>query len=193
MSQTVLTKQNPSPVTTRRSPLKNSESENTSRNRRSISGKFRSLFRKNSASPTRSNTNVGRTPTASTRQRSPSPEPAHSPTEAPHLRAPVVNWPFGKKKTKLSGTTSEKMTKKDKKKSTPTMEISTPVYDQEYQTSIRGQNFVPRTPELNHGSTGRTQSISSSTNYETKGFRDYMVIDNKKSTEQVKYSHFHFL
>jgi len=65
------------------------------------------------------------------------------------------------------------------------MEISSPIYQQGNQTSIQGQYFTPRTPELIHGSTGRPQPSS---NYEVtaaKGFRDYVVIDQ---TQQVRSS-----
>ena len=66
------------------------------------------------------------------------------------------------------------------------MEISGPVYEQEYQTGIRGQNFIPRTPEMTHGSVGRAQSSS---NYEisTKGFRDYTILDGTRPVHQVNH------
>jgi hypothetical protein len=194
MSSTVFAEQNSSPAQTRRIPIRNNEMENASErpsNRRSLSGKFRNLFRKNSSSPARSaiNYNESRPPPAAPIQyRSSSPSPIRPAIEAPHLRAPILNWPFGKKKPKLTGTTSDKPKRKESRKTKKTsrhsVEISTPVYQQEHQTAIRGQNFVPRTPELTHGASGRTQSPSS---YETptKGFRDYMVVDNIKSSQQV--------
>jgi hypothetical protein len=187
MSSTVFAEQNP-----RQIPIRNNEMENTP-NRPSLKGKlFRNFFRKTSSSPTRSTIHSeGRSPPAPIRQTSSSPSPTRAAMEAPHLRAPIVNWPFGKKKPKLTGTTSEQSKRKlsgKKKKTLPSsVEISNPVYQQEYQTEIRGQNFVPRTPELTHGAaTGRTQSSSS---YETptKGFRDYMILDHTKSSQQVKH------
>ncbi len=186
MSSVTFSEPNSSDIQTRRAPTKNDDKNSQ---RRSLSGKFRSLFRKNSSSPNRSVNNEGRLPPPGpSRQRSASPEPIRSSTEAPHLRAPIVHWPFGKKKTKLNAPASEKtkpkQSQKSKKTSAPPMEISSPIYEQEHQTSIRGQNFIPRTPELPHA-VGRTQSSSS---YETatKGFRDYMIIDKSKSSEQVK-------
>jgi hypothetical protein len=189
MSSVTFSEPNSSPIQTRRAPTKNEDKEKNSQ-RRSLSGKFRNLFRKNSSSPNRSVNNEARLPPpVPSRQRSASPEPIRTSTEAPHLRAPIVHWPFGKKKTKLTAPASEKtkpkQSQKSKKTSAPPMEISSPIYEQEHQTSIRGQNFVPRTPELTHGVVGRTQSSSS---YETttKGFRDYLIIDKTKLSEQVK-------
>jgi hypothetical protein len=184
MSSAVFTKKTPSPVVTRRPPVVNDDdtganSQRTT-NRRSLSAKFRSLFRKNSSSPNRSTSNDGRVSPTSSRRRSPSPEPLRSSMEAPHLRAPTVMWPFGKKKTKT------KESKKNKQKTKQTIEISSPMYEPEqHQTSIHGQNFVPKTPELAHGGIGRTQSSS---DYEatTKGFRDYMIIDHTKPSQQVR-------
>ena len=166
--------------------MRTAELENGSQptnNRRSLSGKFRNLFRKSSASPSRSviNNNEERPPPAPVRQ--PSPSPPRTATEAPHLRAPLVKWPFGRKKNK---TTKEKTKRKSKKKTPTSMEISTPIHEEEHQTSIRGQNFVPRTPELTHGGTGRTHS-SSSYDANTKGFRDFMIIDHTQSSQQVKH------
>ncbi|CAF2635310.1 unnamed protein product [Rotaria sp. Silwood2] len=195
MSSAAFSKQNSSPGPTRRARTRNENNENNPQhnaNRRSLSGKFRSLFRKNSASPNRTMNNTERTPTASSaRQQSLSPETQPAATEAPHLRAPLVSWPFGKKKSKSpatqNGKTKTKGNRKTKRTTAAPLEISGPIYLQEHQTSIHGQNFVPRTPEISHGNTGRTHSL---TNYETttKGFRDYMVIDNTKPSQQVKLS-----
>lgn len=193
MSQTVLTKENLSPIEPRRAPLRNADSEMNSQrpsNRRSLSGKFRSLFRKSSPSPNRSTTNTTeRVQSSSTRRRSPSPETVHASTEAPHLRPPLVSWSFGKKKNKSSGSASEKVKKKETRKptktSTPGAQIPAPIHPEIHQTSIRGENFVPRTPELPHGTTGRTQTFSTIHETTTKGFRDYMVIDTTKSTQRV--------
>jgi hypothetical protein len=192
MSSTVFSQQNSSTVQTRRTPTRNDDTENNpqpSANRRSLSSKFRSLFQKNS-SPDRT-TNNDRLPSPPPpRQTSASPEIIRASTEAPHLRAPLISWPLGKKKTTTTTTDNKKKPKnirKMKQKSQPpppTIEISSPVYVEDHQTSIRGQNFVPRTPELSHGVTGRTQS-STSYETETKGFRDYVVIDHPKGSQQV--------
>ncbi|CAF0839779.1 unnamed protein product [Rotaria sp. Silwood1] len=191
MSSGTFSKQNSSPGPTRRTRTRNEYNENNPQhnaNHRSLSGKFRNLFRKSSSSPNRTTNNTERPPLAPARQRSQSPQVKSASTEAPHLRAPLVSWPFGKKRAKSPATTNGKTKtkggRKTKKTTVPPLEISNPIYQQEYQTSIHGQNFVPRTPELSHGSTGRTHSSS---NYETttKGFRDYMVIDNTKPSQQV--------
>jgi hypothetical protein len=186
MSSSVYSQQNPSPIQTRRAPIKNNDIENNSQrqnNARSLSSKFRNLFRKSSSSPNQSTYNDRLPPPAPLRQRSPSPGSVRISTEAPHIRAPIFNWPFGKKTTT---TTKTKGKRKTKKPSAPFMEISSPTYQQEYQTSIRGQNFVPRTPEHTHVGIGRTQS-SSSYDTTTKGFRDYMIIDNTKSSQKVRF------
>ncbi|CAF4127382.1 unnamed protein product [Rotaria magnacalcarata] len=202
MSSTIFSQQNPSPVQTRRTQTRNENAHKTN-DRRSLSGKFRNLFRKNSASPTRTITNPEHlNPAASASpaiayQRSTSPETISASTEAPHLRAPSVNWPFGKKKAKsptrknesTNGKTKTKTkdSKKNKKVTITPLEISGPIHhqqqQQEYQTLIHDQNFVPKTPEFPHGSIGRTNS---SPPYETttKGFRDFMVIDHSNTSQQ---------
>jgi hypothetical protein len=196
MSTAVFTKQEPSPVVTRRQPATHAESGGSQRstNRRSLSGKLRSLFSKSSPSPNRTTVVDERPP----RPRSPSPEPG-PPADVPHLRAPLVNWSFGKKKTKPAGTTNvssttsktkTKVSRKSKQKPPippPPLEISAPIYQEERQTSIRGQNFVPRTPDLTHGagSNGRKQSSSSYETSATKGFRGYMIIDGTQQPPQA--------
>jgi hypothetical protein len=191
MSSTIYAKQNPSPAVTRRTPISIENTENGSRH--SLSGKLRNLFRKNSSSPNRIPSNDRPPPTTSVRQSSASPASGQSSTEAPHLRAPTFNWPFGKKKTKLSTTTSTPTTSKKKKKDsrktnqTPVrpIEISSPIYQQENPTtSMHGQYFTPRTPELVHDSSERLQS-SSSYEVTTKGFRDYVIIDQTRQYQQV--------
>ncbi|CAF2133235.1 unnamed protein product [Rotaria magnacalcarata] len=202
MSSTIFSQQNPSPVQTRRTQTRNENAHKTN-DRRSLSGKFRNLFRKNSASPTRTITNPEHlNPAASASpaiayQRSTSPETISASTEAPHLRAPSVNWPFGKKKAKsptrknesTNGKTKTKTkdSKKNKKVTITPLEISGPLHhqqqQQEYQTLIHDQNFVLKTPEFPHGSIGRANS---SPPYETttKGFRDFMVIDHSNTSQQ---------
>ena len=160
-----------SPAQTRRTRATNDDDGHS--NHRSFSNTIRNLFRKSSSSPTRTNNNNNNayaSPVLS-RQRSQSPGVIRASNEAPHLRAPTVRWPFGKKKTK--------------KRSVPPSNISRPIYEEEQQTSIRGQNFIPRTPELAHGGTVRSQS-SASYDAATKGFRDYTIIDQ---SQQVKNSH----
>jgi hypothetical protein len=196
MSSTIYTKQNPSPVVTRRAPMSTEDTANNTQrntNRRSLSARLRNLFRRNSSSPIRSPSNDRSPQTTSVRQTSSSPVSGKSSTEAPHLRAPTVNWPFGKKKKRLSTTKSTPKTSKKKIKSNqkknqaPTLhvEISSPIYQQENQTSIQGQNFTPRTPEFVHGSTGTPQPSSTYEVTTTKGFRDYAIITQ---TPQVRSS-----
>lgn len=196
MSSTIYAKQNPSPVVTRRAPMSTEDTANNTQrntNRRSLSARLRNLFRRNSSSPIRSPSNDRSPQTTSVRQTSSSPVSGKSSTEAPHLRAPTVNWPFGKKKKKLSTTkstpkTSKKKIKSNQKKnqaSTLHVEISNPIYQPENQTSIQGQNFTPRTPEFVHGSTGRPQPSSTYEVTTTKGFRDYAIITQ---TPQVRSS-----
>jgi len=186
MSSTVISKRNSSPVT-HRAPRRDDDIEDDSQRqykRRSLSGRVRDLFRKGSPSPNRSsNKSTGRLPpTPPQRHRSSSPGSIPAATEAPHLRAPIINWSFGKKKTK-STETKPKGNRKSKKTPTRSVEISGPVYQEEYQTSIRGENFVPRTPEYTQRASGRSQSSS---NFETRGFRDYSILDNTKPSQQVK-------
>jgi hypothetical protein len=215
MSSTLYAQQNPSPVVTSRSQMTIEDIGNSSQrtsNRRSLSGKIRSLFRRDSPSPNRTIKSDRRPPpppppqsttTTTVRQVSVSPASSRPSSEAPHLRAPIVHWPFGKKKTKLSATTSTPTTSKKKIKvsrkknqaPTPPLEISSPIYQQETQTSIQGQYFTPRTPELVHDSTGRLQSTSSyealTPSYEVstkKGFRDYVVIDQSQQSQHVRLS-----
>jgi hypothetical protein len=191
MSSTVFGKQNPSPAVTRRAPVSNEDPSN--RSQRSLSSKLRNLFRKKSPSPNRTTNNDGRPPPAPLRQRSPSPRSGKPSTDAPHLQAPTVGWPFGKKKAK-SPSTPKPNKKKNKDNRTPNqiivppMEISRPYYEQENQTSIRGQNFVPRTPEYAYNDNGRLQSSSSYEPSTAKGFRDYVVIDQTQPYQQVRTS-----
>ena len=96
MSSSVYDKQPSSPVQTRRArTTNNNDAQN---GRRSISNTIRNLFRKNSASPTRTINHSAQPSPALSRKRSQSPGLTHPSNEAPHLRAPVVRWPFGKKK-----------------------------------------------------------------------------------------------
>ena len=166
---------------------------NTNR-RGGFGNKLRNLFRRNSPSPNRTTSSERRPPpsTISVRETSSSPTSGKSSTEAPHLRAPTVNWAFGKKKSKSPATASTPTTSKKKIKasrktnesSTPPLEISSPIYRQEIQSSIQGQHFTPRTPELVHSS---TTGLHSSSTYEptTRGFRDYAIIDQTQSYQQV--------
>ncbi|CAF1194372.1 unnamed protein product [Adineta ricciae] len=193
----MFSEQNSTTIQTRRTPNRNDETANVSnsqqqKNHRSLSGKFRNLFRKGSTSPN-PNTRIERVPSppplATTRQRSPSPETLRTSTDSPLLRAPIVEWPFGKKKTRSpsepSIKTKSKNSRKSKKKSIPTTEPTAPVRIDEYEPSIYNhQTYVPRTPEFTYSGTGRVQSTSS---YETttKGFRDYTTIENSKTSPQV--------
>jgi hypothetical protein len=202
MSSTIYINQNPTPVVTRRSPTSMEDTGNNPQrapNRRSLSGKLRNIFRRNSSSsPNRATSNDRRSPTIPAgRQGASTPTSGKSSTDAPHLQAPSVPRLFGKKKSKLPATASTPTTSKKKIKASqkknqapaPPMEISSPIYQQENQTFIQGQVFSPRTPELVHSSTERLQSSSSSA-YEgtttAKGFRDYVVIDQTQYSQQVR-------
>ncbi|CAF3508156.1 unnamed protein product [Rotaria socialis] len=189
MSATIFNQQTNSPSVIRRTPMSNEDTSNNSQraaNRRSLSDKLRNLFRKDSTSPNRSASNDRRPVTKPVRQTSPSPE-------APGLQAPTVHWPFSKKKAKVAATTSTSTTNKKKTKDgrktkqTPakSMEISSPIYVQDNRTAIYGQNFVPRTPELVHGS---YEGIQTSTNYDGKTTiepRNYTVVDETRQYQQV--------
>lgn len=205
MSSTMFNTQDPSPVVTRRSPTVIEDSANGSQrsaNRRSLSGKLRNLFRKNSTSPTRTS-DYGRSlppPTtaisSSIRQSSASPVSVRSTSEAPQLRAPTINWSFGKKKNKPPKTPttpkSNKKKSKDKQKnipaSAPPMEISPPIYQQGNQSSIQGEVFVPRTPEPIYNNAQRIYSTSPTAYNDpstARGFRDYAIVDQRQSYQQV--------
>jgi hypothetical protein len=198
MSSSIYAKQSPSPAVTRRPPISNEDTVNGSQratNGRSLSDKFRSLFRKTSSSPNRTTSTDRRSTTSPVRQNSSSPGPSKSSSETPQLRTPTVSWTFGKKKPKSpttttsTPTTNKTKTKKDNRKKNqnlvPPMEISSPVHQPQNQTLIYGQNYVNRSPELVHGSTERLPSSSSYETTPTKGYRDYVVIDQ---TQQVRSS-----
>ena len=103
---------NSSTVETRRAQTINIETRgsaaaaattNPNDNRRSLSGKFRNLFRKNSPSPKRRfHTEIEQSPPKTT-------------IETPQLRTPTVPWPFGRKNR--NQTTSPKNKTKNSKKS----------------------------------------------------------------------------
>ncbi|CAF3144603.1 unnamed protein product [Rotaria sp. Silwood2] len=196
MSSTVFDQRNSSPVATRRPPMSNEDigyGSQRSVNRRSLSDRLRSLFRKDSSSPNRAAGNDRRSRTTSSRQTSLSPEPNRSSTETPNLRAPTVYWPFGKKKAKLSTTTSTPTTSKKKTKDSrktkqptaPPMEISSPIYDQENRTSIYSQNFDSRPSEFVHGSNEGLQTSMTYDGLTRIGYRDYTVIDETQRPQQV--------
>ena len=192
MSSGVFANKNTSTSGTRRAPTTNPDTYNTSQrttNKRSLSDRIRNMFRKRSTSTNRPASNERRAPSAS------SPSPSRSSTDAAQLRAPAISLPFGKKKNKENTPTTlspaskkkTKDTRKDRQSNATSMEISSPIYPSDNRTSIYGQNFVPRTPEFGYGGTGaRSQSSS---NYEvrtTSGFRDHMVINDTRQSQQVK-------
>ena len=163
MSSSVFNKQSASPASTRRTPTVTADVDpQRTAGRRSLSGKFRSLFRRNSQSPKRAASNVQDLPPPVVRSRSPSiPE-----TETPQLRAPTVVWPFGKK---AKGTASPpppstkskvKISRKSKKKPAPV------IVDEVRRATTE---FTPQPVE-------RTPSFPSYEATPTKGFRDYMII-----------------
>jgi hypothetical protein len=172
--------------------------------RRSLSDRLRNLFGRNSSSsPTRAGSNDRRTPTTSEiRQGASTPTSGKSSSDAPQLHAPTVPKLFGKKKSKLPATSNTPTSSKKKIKGSqktnqappPPMQISSPVYQQENPTSFQSQVFPPRTPELARNTTERLPPpSSSSTTYEittSKGYRDYMVIDQTRHSQQVSLSIF---
>lgn len=193
MSSGVFANKNTSTSGTRRAPTTNPDPYNTSQrttNKRSLSDRIRNMFRKRSTSTNRPASNERRAPSAS------SPSPSRSSTDAAQLRAPAINLPFGKKKNKENTTpttlspASKKKTKdtrKNKQNNPTSMEISSPIYPSDNRTSIYGQNFVPRTPEFGYGGTGaRSQSSSTYEARTTSGFRDHMVINDTRQSQQVK-------
>jgi hypothetical protein len=205
MSSTIYANQNITPVVSRRSPTTMEDTgynPQRANNRRGLGDRIRNIFGRNSSSsPNRAASNDRRPPTTSTvRQGASSPTSGKSSTDAPQLHAPTVPKLFGKKKSKLPATASTPTTSKKKIKAsqktnpapTAPMEISSPIYHQETPTSIQGQLFSPRTPELVHSSTERLQSSSSSTyeNTATRGFRDYIIIDQTQYPSQVRLSTF---
>ena len=187
MSSTAFYKQNSTPVETRRTPTRN---ENDT-NRRSLSERLRNLFRKRSSSPNRTTDSDRYSRAISTH------ETMQTSTEETHLRAPTINWPFGKKKSKSStkmATDTSKVNKtklknqKNKKTPVSSMEISNPVFEQDHQTPIQDGNFILRTPEIIYSNRGQINSVSNDDTTTAKGFRDYMVIDHTKYPQQVRLS-----
>lgn len=189
MSSTMYGQESPSPVVTRRPPLtKEASGTNSQRsaNRRSLSGRLRDLFRKDSSSPARSSSTERRPVTNPTRQSSSSPN-------APGLRAPTVYWPFGKKKNKPSGTSNTptpNKNRKDNRKPEPSpvvpREPSSPRYDQENRTPNYGQTYVPRTPDPVHIDYGGSQIPS---NYDPNATRiviNYRMADPAQPYQQVR-------
>jgi hypothetical protein len=169
MSSSIFDKHTASPASTRRTPTVNADADPPrTAGRRSLSGKFRSLFRRNSQSPKRAASNVQEVsppsppPPSVVRARSPSIGSA----ETPQLRAPTVVWPFGKKSKSAPRTPSPpsnpksktKVSRKSKKKPAPVLEPPVPA-----------PVVIERSP-----------SFPSYELTPTKGFRDYMVIDQSK-------------
>ena len=198
MSTSLFHKQTSSPVETRRNPTANTENGTgtlRSTGGRSISSKFRNMFRKNSTSPSRTASTSDLTVTKSTRppksSRSRSPKTSPEP-ESPRLRAPIVVWPFGKKSKSASTTTpptatksKSKLSRKNKSKSRPGEEISRPMPIEIMQNSTVSDVRYRRSADFTSGSTER---LSSSVPYEmppTRGFRDFTIIDHTGKRTQV--------
>lgn len=183
MSSAMFNEQNRSPSATYRTPISDEEigyNAQRTTNRRSLSDKLRSIFRRDSPSPNRSASNDRHVPTKSARQSSLSPQPTASSVEAPHLQAPATYWPFGKKKSKTSASASATPASKTKMKGNrktkhPTeaeMEISNPIFDRSNPTSIYGQNFVPRTPEPDYR---RSDGLQPSSSFEVIIIRSFLI------------------
>ena len=163
MSSSIFDKQTATPPSTRRAPTVNNDADGQrTAGRRSLSGKFRSLFRRNSQSPKRAASNVQELsppPPPVVRTRSPS----VGSSETPQLRAPTIAWPFGKKAKSTPKTPSPppstknktKVSRKSKKKPAPVVEPPAPAFER--LPSFPSYELTP-----------------------TKGFRDYMVIDQSK-------------
>ena len=196
MSSTVLGEQNPSPAVTRRVPVTSEVTSNGSQRgskQRSLSGRLRTLFRRDSSSANRPASNDRFPPTTSTRQVSSSPEPIKSSAETSQFRVPIVKWPFSRRKGKLSATTptpenSKAKAKKNRKaikSKSPTMEISSPLYEQENRD---GQNFVPRSLQTEYSS---YEGLRSSSDYDVttpKGFRNHLGMNLIPQSQQVRIS-----
>ena len=162
MSTTVFeTKKTATPKSKRRAPVSNENAQPT-QNKRSLSDRIRNLFARDSSAKSR---------TASNDRRQPSPIRSTATAESPQLRAPAVRWP------------AKKTNKKNSDPPRP-MEISNPINP--YPSTIRGETFVPRTPEPGYASNERRQSSSSySRRTPTTGFREQqMIIDDRP--RQVK-------
>ncbi|CAF0819671.1 unnamed protein product [Adineta ricciae] len=194
MSTTNYPTQDATPTVTRR-PLQMQENTGSasqrSGNRRSLSVKLRDLFRKDSSASNRP-PNDQRSPTSPARHSSSSPVAT---SEATHFQTPRIPWPFGKKSKSSTTMNTSKTNKikvkkeKGKIKQPTTATISSPVYEQENQsTSIYGQHFVPRSPNFEHSTNERMQTSTMyqpSTTTTAKGFRDYTVIDQTRYPQQV--------
>ena len=198
MSTTNYPTQDATPTVTRR-PLQMQENTGSasqrSGNRRSLSVKLRDLFRKDSSASNRP-VNNRRSPTSPARHSSSSPVAT---SDATHLHAPSIPWPFGKKKSNSSTTVNTSKTnkikvkkEKGKSKQPATVTISSPSYEQENQsTSIYGQHFVPRSPNFEYSTNERMQTSTMyqpSSTTTAKGFRDYTVIDQTRYSQQVRSS-----
>ena len=121
MSTTNYPTQDATPTVTRR-PLQMQENTGSasqrSGNRRSLSVKLRDLFRKDSSASNRP-VNNRRSPTSPARHSSSSPVAT---SDATHLHAPSIPWPFGKKKSNSSTTVNTSKTNKIKvKKEIPSL------------------------------------------------------------------------
>ena len=181
MSSNVFAKPNSSsPVTTRRALTTDNDTAHGSQRsvaRRSLSGKFRNLFRKNSPSPKRRV--VQNEEQISSR---PSTVPVKTTVETPQLRPPTISWPFGKKSKSTTPNSPTKPSKKTKQRwETPTVE--------EIRPTTYPDNNVTRRP-VDH-TTNSIERPSSFPNYEstpTKGFRDFMVLDQGTHPQQVKHN-----
>lgn len=170
--------------------------------RSSLSDRLRNVFRRGSSSPNRTTSDDRRpVPTTSTVRQPPTTSISGKPAaDAPQLRAPMISWPFGKKKSKSSTTVNTPKASKKKTKtnqqtyqsSMSTMEISTPIYPRDNQPTYQSEIFPPRTPETVRNTSGRLATSSSgydeTTSTTTKGFRDYAVYEQSTHSHQVRLS-----
>lgn len=162
MSSSVFeTKKTATPKSKRRAPVSNENAQPT-QNKRSLGDRIRNLFGRDSSAKSR---------TTSNDRRQPSPIRSSVTADSPQLRPPTVPW------------STKKTNKKNSDPPRP-MEISGPI--NQYPSTIRGETFVPRTPELGYATNERRQSSSSySRRTPTNGFREQqMIIDDRP--RQVK-------
>ena len=113
------------------------------RAKRSLSERFRNLFRRDPSSKNRARSN-------DKRRGSPTRTTTNTISESPQLRTPKVNWSLGKKKTPTK-TNSTKITTQP----LPPFEISAPIINtsvNNYRTDIQGEHFVPRSPQTTYDS-----------------------------------------
>lgn len=200
MSSKIFDNQSTTPTAPRRSPTYVEDTSNVPRrtsSRNSLSDRLKNAFRRGSSSPNRTASNDRRpvSTISTTPQYPPTTTSGKSSPDTPQLRAPTISWPFGKKKSKSPTAVPTPKTSKKKTKapqqpnpnSMSTMEISAPIYLQDNQPAYQRETFPPRTPETMRNTSERYSTLSP--DYDgssTRGFRDYVVIDQSQQSRQVR-------